>query len=186
MGYTFTIPGSTKRPGFTVEVNTPTEAEHVIRALAAAPVHYATPGHSLPAQPAVVVYATALGAGRSSGTAFATVSRPEDLPLGLRILEAIRRAPSGVTSAQLCNLFGLETGRALGGAMIGINSKLEVAGINPAEVLEYIRFRPGTDSIWKPKARINEAIEYLAGPRLNDLRRIWPDQELSEGEAGKT
>lgn len=156
MAFRFDVPANGDLPAFTVTVNTPAEASAMVQALRT----HVMPAPSATPPAGVYVYANRVPADDSAG----------DMPLGLRIVSAIRDAgPNGISTDALCHMFSLETGRSLGGAMIGINRKLEQAGIPPIEAFTYVRLRPGEGSMWYAGARIEEAIKRLSGERMLEI-----------------
>jgi hypothetical protein len=174
MAYRFEVKPTERTPGFTVTVSSRGEADHIVQALRrtedwAIAGSDGGAGKTAP----LVIFTQASGAAHSAGTA-AGLLQGVPMPLGVRVLEAVHESPQGVTSDTLCARFALKTGRSLGGAMIGINRKLDEHGIRPEEAMIYERSRPGEPATWSPGPRIDEALtalraEYVMDGVMRDL-----------------
>jgi len=86
----------------------------------------------------------------------------------LKFLRAIRDGgDQGVYGEALRIVLGLESGRALGGAMSGINRTITNAGFNP-EPDVYHRTRDLEGRRWQPGRRIASAITSIEAVRVGD------------------
>lgn len=155
MSFRFDVkpPAGSDLPAFTVSCNTPAEASHLVKALTTdGGIAFSNEPITIVPPPAQMVLYARSPVVREGAA---------ELPITIRVLQAIQTSPGGITTDTLCSRFGFTTGRALGGVMMALYRKLKDLGVTSEEVVHYERLRQGEGSVWHPRPGIDEAVRQL-------------------------